>query len=240
MDGLRSGSISTLALQPITRRMVKSILRERTFVRECDAAGVALNSLLDNLRLSPRERMAVANESAAWLLGRLAQTSARFVLIGGVAGCAYGAHFATKDLDICHARDRENLRILCGLLQDLNAQFRRLPKDAPAEITPETLCTETDFVFSTPRGDVDLIGEFTAVGAYEQARDGAAPLLVDGIEIHVLSLPNLVAAKQSTGRPKDQSVALELLAIERALGIAHGLNAQRTTLPRSALSCTPA
>ena len=133
----------------------------------------------------------------------------------------YGAHFATKDLDVCHARELENLEILCGLLRCFDAQFRRMPRSAPAEVTPATLCTETDFVFTTTRGDVDLIGEFTAVGGYDQACEDAAAFNLSGIDIPVLALHKLIAAKISTCRPKDLAVSAELKLIQRAMMIAH-------------------
>ena len=36
----------------------------------------------------------------------------RFVVIGGIAGRLWGSTTVTNDLDICYARDRENLEAL--------------------------------------------------------------------------------------------------------------------------------
>ena len=85
----------------------------------------------------------------------------------------------------------------------------------PPLMKPETLATETDFVFTTKYGNFDLIGEFTGVGRYEQAIVGAIPVKMLRRPIRVLSLPNLMAAKLSTGRPKDKLVHDELAIVKK-------------------------
>ena len=65
------------------------------------------------------------------LLRALASAQVRFVVIGGLAAQAHGSPSITSDLDICHARDAENLRSLAGVLSDVAAVRRGLPSDAP-------------------------------------------------------------------------------------------------------------
>jgi hypothetical protein len=80
----------------------------------------------------------------------------------------------------------------------------------------DTFKTETDFVFTTPLGSVDLIGEFTGVGRYEHAIEGAITVELDDLPVQVLSMPKLMAAKESTGRTKDLLVYHELEVVKTA------------------------
>ena len=214
---------SALALKPITEEMAHAILDDSAFIQECVLGGIEFEKLIEGLRRPIDARLRIAAEASTQMLEMLAAANARFVLIGGLAGCAYGAaRFATKDLDICHARDRENLEIFVDVLERLRAKFRRLPRFAPERICADTFLTETDFIFTGSHGDIDLIGEFTGVGRYEQASSDSVTMRLGGYEIQVLSLPKLTAAKLSTGRPKDLKVYHELQTIQRALGIAYG------------------
>ena len=48
----------------------------------------------------------------AAILERLAAADVRFVVVGGLAAQAHGSPSMTDDLDICYARDADNLRAL--------------------------------------------------------------------------------------------------------------------------------
>ena len=49
-------------------------------------------------------------------LRTLAERGVRFVLIGGYAGALRGSPVITGDLDICYARDDDNVERLAGAL----------------------------------------------------------------------------------------------------------------------------
>ena len=58
------------------------------------------------------------------ILAVLERHGVRFVLIGGIAAIARGAHVVTEDLDVTPARDGDNLDRLAVALQELDARIR--------------------------------------------------------------------------------------------------------------------
>jgi hypothetical protein len=210
--------VSAKALKPIPTRVASRILRNKQLHREAEGHGLSLHELVSSLRRPPADRVKAAGNSNVMMLEMLANANVQFVLIGGLAGCAYGARGKTKDLDICHQRESRNLGGIVSILKELGAEFRRLPQHVPPIIDVDTLLTEMDFVFTTrEHGDFDLIGEFTAVGVYDNAVEDALNITIDHFQVPVLSLPKLAAAKKSTGRPKDLAVWHELQLIQKAL-----------------------
>ena len=55
----------------------------------------------------------------------------RYVLIGGVAMRLHGCAHLTDDLDICYARDLDNLTTLAGALSPHKPRLRGVPEDLP-------------------------------------------------------------------------------------------------------------
>jgi len=210
-------ALSLRALDPIAPDDADLLGEDAILRAESARRGVDLDEVLDHLALAPTRRLATeqgrADFQLAELMDRLTAAGIRFVLIGGLAGRMYGSTITTSDLDICHARDRDNLAALATMLRGLGAEFRRLPKYAPAELSAATFLTETDFVFTTCYGKFDLIGEFTGVGRYREASCDAVPAAFGRWDVRVLSLPRLIASKRSTGRPRDALVAAELEVI---------------------------
>ena len=196
------------------------ILSDLEFQEECVQAGVDGCALVRNLMLTARERVRGSDSELTasnmlTLLDELTRRKIKFVLIGGLAGRVYGSNYSTIDLDVCHSRDPENLQLLADMLKEMGSEFRRAPVHVPPALRAETLMTEMDFVFTTRFGNFDLIGEFTGVGTYEQASEGAIPVKMIRRPVRVLSLPKLMAAKLSTGRPKDQLVHKEMAIVRR-------------------------
>jgi hypothetical protein len=212
--------LSLHACRALSAREAASILADKALRRDCEAAGVNMAGVVHTLRLRVADRVR-QNESEEvganlmTLLDQLTRRKIRFVVIGGLASRIYGSSHTTSDMDICHARDSENLDRLAEMLSDISAEFRRMPQFAPAALCASTLCTETDFVFNTILGKFDLIGEFTGVGTYEVASEDAITMNIARRQVPILSLPKLIAAKKSTGRPKDTLVYTELEIVRR-------------------------
>jgi len=168
------------------------------------------------------------------LLFELTQRQIRFVVVGGLAAQVYCSRYSTDDLDICHARDPENLERIARLLRDLNAEWRRLPAYAPPNFDLFTLSTETDFVFNTSLGKLDLIGLVTGIGLYNEASEDAVSVEMGRQVVQTLSLPKLMCAKRSAGREKDFALLAQLEGIYGkvdALQSAHPLECQFPPLP---------
>ena len=152
----------------------------------------------------------------AEILGRLARAGVRFVVVGGLAAQSHGSPSSTDDLDICYARDPDNLRALAAVLDDVAAIRRGLPTDAPAmpPLDAQTLRAGGLFTLSTRFGDLDLLADPDPGLDFERLAAHAVRASVRDIPLLVASLDDLIAMKRAAGRPKDR-VELEILGALR-------------------------
>jgi hypothetical protein len=150
------------------------------------------------------------------LVRTLAGEQVAFVLVGGVAATAHGSSRSTLDLDICYARDKANLKRLVSALAPLHPSLRGGPAGLPFLWDAETLRRGLNFTLTTDLGDLDLLGEMSGVGGYDQVRPSSVNKTLFGVECAVLSLPDLIAAKRAAGRTKDLEALVELEALWEA------------------------
>lgn len=148
----------------------------------------------------------------------LGEHAVECVIIGGVAATIYGSTILTNDLDICYARNLNNLERLATALLSVNAKLRNAPLDLPFILDAETLRRGLNFTFTTDAGSLDLLGEVRGVGFYEEALAGAIMYELFGYSFPVLEIKKLIRAKRAAGRAKDMVALPELEAIlERQL-----------------------
>jgi hypothetical protein len=143
----------------------------------------------------------------------LTQHQVEFVIVGGVAISAHGSSYLTYDLDVCYARTRENLKRLATALAPFHPRPREFPADMPFVWDEQTLNQGTNFTLSTDLGNIDLLGELTGLGGYEQAREQSVVMSLFGMQCLVLSLDALIATKRAAGRTKDLLALPELEAL---------------------------
>jgi hypothetical protein len=127
----------------------------------------------------------------------------RYVVIGAFAGRLLGSPTLTRDLDICHARDRSNLRALSAVLARLNARLRGVGDEVPFRLDERSLAAGDSFTFSTDAGDLDVIGTPAGTDGYDDLRRTAQPTDLDGLTVQVAGIDDLIRMKQAAGRPKD-------------------------------------
>ena len=75
--------------------------------------------------------------------------------------------------------------------------------------------TGTNFTFNTPLGPLDLLGWVEPLGGYDDFISRCERMKIDGRNLMVLSLPDLITIKRHIARPKDQAVLAQLEAIQR-------------------------
>jgi hypothetical protein len=140
----------------------------------------------------------------------------RFIVVGGLAAQAHGSPSLTGDLDICYARDGENLARLAATLQELVAVRRGLPVDTPRlpTLDARTLRAGGLFTLTTSAGDFDLLANPDPDLDYERLRATAVSTKVAGEPVLVASLDALISMKRAAGRPKDR-IELEILGALR-------------------------
>lgn len=138
----------------------------------------------------------------------------KFVIIGGIAARLWGSTSVTNDLDICYARDAENLRALAAVLADLNARLRGVDRDLPFQLDAKTLKMGDAFTFTTRAGNFDILGNPAGSRGYESLARTATLMNLGGIDVAVASIEDLLLMKRAAGRPKDL-IEVEVLAALR-------------------------
>lgn len=149
----------------------------------------------------------------------LAEHKVDCVIVGGIAALIHGSLLLTNDVDVCYARDPENLKRLAGALQSVHARLRNDPEGLPFILDAETLKRGLNFAFTTDVGDLDFLGEVRGVGHYEEVLAGSITAELFGYRFAVIDIGKLVIAKRAAGRPKDLIALPELEAIQEAQAI---------------------
>jgi predicted nucleotidyltransferase len=152
------------------------------------------------------------------LLRVLLDASVEFILVGGVAGTLHGAARATYDIDVVYRRSPENMSRLVAALAPYAPYLRGAPAGLPFSLDVVTLRQGLNFTLTTTLGAIDLLGEITGGGAYEDllAQSASIPLL--GTMCQCVTLDGLIRLKRAAGRPKDLEAIAELEALRAESG----------------------
>ncbi|MDW5595625.1 nucleotidyl transferase AbiEii/AbiGii toxin family protein [Conexibacter stalactiti] len=149
------------------------------------------------------------------LLHRLAGAGVDFVVIGGVAVAVQGYGRSTKDLDITYATNAANLERLGRALIDLAARLRGVDEEVPFVPDAPTLRRMAILTLDTSEGPLDLLVRPDGAAPYEQLRARADVIDLDGAEIRVVDIDDLLAMKRAAGRPQDLADIDALEAVKR-------------------------
>jgi predicted nucleotidyltransferase len=149
------------------------------------------------------------------ILRRLTATGVDFVVIGGIAIVLLGYPRVTRDLDIVFAYDDENLEALGRVLVELNARLRGVKEDVDFVPDKRTLQGVELLTLDTPAGWFDLHRLPTGVPNYARLRANAERMTLDEFTVLVASPDDMIAMKQSAGRPQDRIDIAALEAIKR-------------------------
>jgi hypothetical protein len=147
-------------------------------------------------------------------LSTLVEHGVRFVLIGGYAAALRGSPMMTGDVDLCYARDQENLERLAAALKSIGARLRGAPVDVPFQLDRGTLEAGDHFTFSTDIGPIDCIGTPAGTEGFSDLESAASDEDLDGLVVRVASLDDLIRMKRAAGRPQDR-IAIEWLTALR-------------------------
>ena len=149
------------------------------------------------------------------ILKSLHEAEAEFIVIGGVAAILHGSAHITLDMDICYRRTRQNYKRIAEALAPFHPRLRG--KDVPPRLSfvldAQTLEMGLNFTLTTDVGDVDLLGEISGVGGYNDILKEAERFTAYGIEFDVIGLTALIRNKRATLRVKDQRILPELEAL---------------------------
>jgi predicted nucleotidyltransferase len=136
-----------------------------------------------------------------------------YIIVGGVAGNVHGALRTTLDIDIVYSRRPENVDRLVRALAPCQPYLRGAPAGLPFVLDAETIRRGLNFTLTTTIGDIDLLGEVTGGGRYEDLRSRVDEVELEGRRCLVVSLEALIALKRAAGRPRDREALAELEAL---------------------------
>ena len=148
------------------------------------------------------------------LLRLLTAGHVEFILVGGAAGNAHGAPRLTLDLDVVYGRSTENLARVAAALAPQHPYPRGAPPGLPFQWDRRTLEFGVNFTLKTDLGLIDLLGEITGGGTYEQLLPHSIWIELYGIRCRCLDLNTLIRTKRAAGRPKDFEAIAELEIIQ--------------------------
>ncbi len=135
------------------------------------------------------------------------------ILIGGWAASLHGSMRSTVDVDFVYSRRQENIRRLVACVKPLQPALRGAPAGLPFKFDEPTIQHGLNFTLTTTLGDLDLLGEVSGGGEYEDLLPHTEVLEVFGLPIRCVTLERLIQLKRAAGRPKDLEAIAELTAL---------------------------
>jgi predicted nucleotidyltransferase len=147
------------------------------------------------------------------LISLLVNASIEFIIVGGAAATAHGSARLTEDLDIVYQRTPDNISRLVQALAPFAPYLRGAPPGLPFSCDARTISSGLNFTLTTTLGALDLLGEITGGGGYDELLPYSIQFKLYGVECACLGLERLIHVKRAAGRPKDFEVIAELQAI---------------------------
>jgi hypothetical protein len=151
------------------------------------------------------------------LIAVLAGHDVDYVVIGGVATQVHGHRRTTMDLDLTPDLDPENLRRLGAALAELEAR----PVDGVEEgeisvADPERLAIAAIVPpLHTRHGQIHILKEPKGARPFDEMRERALVVDLDGTDVAIASLDDLIRMKRAAGRPGDLDDIATLTEVER-------------------------
>ena len=148
------------------------------------------------------------NEDYKDMLHALSDEKVRFLLVGAYALAAHGYPRATMDIDIWVMPAPDNAGAVLRALSRFGAPLNN--------ITREDLCQAgTIFQIGIAPRRIDIITALSGL-QFDHAYQNSIPVNIDGIEVRILSIDDLIINKKATGRTKDLADAEALEQLKTA------------------------
>ncbi len=152
------------------------------------------------------------------LLALLARSRVEFIIVGGVAASLHGSSRDTRDLDVVYSRSAQNIKRLVAALQGHGPYLRGAPPGLPFRLDELTVRSGLNFTLTTDMGNLDILGEITGGGTYEDLLAHSFEIQLFGLWIRCLDLDTLIRVKRAAGRPRDLDAIAELELIRQERG----------------------
>lgn len=149
------------------------------------------------------------------LIQRLCDADIEFVIVGGFAAVLHGSSFVTRDLDVCAVLTHENVQKLRDAFRELHPIHRLTPQMLSFLDNPDSGVEVRNLYLRTDIGPLDVLGSIKGVGDFERVRAQSTEIELFGRRCRVMSLDDLIRAKEALGREKDLLAAKELRGIQQ-------------------------
>ena len=129
------------------------------------------------------------------ILSILSEKKVKFILVGAYAMAVHGYPRSTMDIDLWIMPDPQNALLALDALAAFGAPT--------GDLSPDDLSKE-DLIFQigvAPRR-IDFLTSIDGL-KFQDAFDRSQLINIEGIPVHVLSIPDLIINKRATGRTKD-------------------------------------
>jgi hypothetical protein len=157
--------------------------------------------------------------NAAAIVEVLNRHGVRYVVIGAFAAIAQRAPIpATRDIDFTPDASLENLTKLSKALKDLKARIRTHAVDEGLAFDHDGRSLQASAVWNLicPYGEFDISFVPSGIpGGYEQLAVTAHQMRVDGVDVTIADLSDVIRSKEAAGRAKDLRVLPILYRFER-------------------------
>jgi hypothetical protein len=147
------------------------------------------------------------NEDYKDILRALCDESAEFILVGAYAMAAHGYPRATMDIDIWVKPSPDNANAVLRALQRFGAPLHNLTKKDLQQ-------KGTVFQIGVAPRRIDIITEASGL-IFEKAYQASMCLILEGIEVRLLSIDDLLRNKKASGRMKDLADVEALEALKK-------------------------
>jgi len=152
------------------------------------------------------------NEDYKDMLHALTGEKVRFLLVGAYALAAHGYPRATMDIDIWVMPSSQNADAVLRALRSFGAPLHNLTKE-------DLQKDGTIFQIGVAPRRIDIIT--TASGLqFEETYERAMSVSIEGIEVHIPSIDDLIRNKRASGRTKDLADAEALESLKNSEKIA--------------------
>jgi predicted nucleotidyltransferase len=136
------------------------------------------------------------------ILATLAEHSVDYVIVGGLAVQTHGHVRTTFDVDIYARPEPANLRRLADALNELDARTLNAGAQGMA-IDAAMLPRATPWQFDTRHGAIDVLHDVPGAPPYDELRERALEIELDGIKLAVAGRDDLISMKRASARPVD-------------------------------------
>ena len=149
----------------------------------------------------------------ASLIGALSEGGVQVIIIGGLAATIHGSSRLTQDIDVVYSRSDDNIERVVAALGPHEPYLRGAPRNLPFDWSAATIQRGLNFMLTTTIGDIDLFGEITGGGGYDDLLPHSIVVELFGHTCRCLDLPWLIETKRAAGRPRDLEAIAELEAL---------------------------